>query len=347
MAAASREARRRAVPSVPQALTAFLTSVRARARGEDGGTTIEEEERVPAQKSGDGRPVQERRGLRRPAALQLEVRAFEGSSMVGHPRAVVTPAIILACVAVYLVMVATGVHPLNPSAQVLLAWGAEASRRRSSSTGQTWRLFTCIFLHYGIVHLLSNMFVLAISGPLIERLFGHVAFAALYVLAGLAGSMASIRFHPVSIGAGASGAIFGVYGGLFGFLAIRRRAVPAAVLRPMIQWPVAFGLYSIIFSLVRPGHGPAGAPGRAGGGFPLRPGDDARRTRARTTPATLALTLRRLGAAAAVAAPLVFLSARSIRQARAAALEPPEPGPMLPEEQKRVKTFTAFSLSPT
>ena len=90
------------------------------------------------------------------------------------------------------------------------------------ATGEYWRLFTAMFLHVGLTHLAINSVGLLILGMHVERLFGHYRFAAIYVLAGLFGSVASFAFNSIGIAAGASGAIFGVFGALVAFFVVRR-----------------------------------------------------------------------------------------------------------------------------
>lgn len=77
--------------------------------------------------------------------------------------------------------------------------------------GEVWRLFTAMFLHIGAIHLISNLIGLLMLGPIIEGHFGHWRFAAIYLLGGLLGSIASFAFSP-ALSAGASGAIFGLLG---------------------------------------------------------------------------------------------------------------------------------------
>ncbi|MHB8983861.1 MAG: rhomboid family intramembrane serine protease [Carboxydocellales bacterium] len=77
--------------------------------------------------------------------------------------------------------------------------------------GEYWRLFTCMFIHIGLTHLLFNSFALYQLGTGAEYLFGSKKFILIYVVAGLWGSVASFLFSP-HISAGASGAIFGLFG---------------------------------------------------------------------------------------------------------------------------------------
>jgi rhomboid protease GluP len=87
--------------------------------------------------------------------------------------------------------------------------------------GQYWRLFTSMFLHIGLAHLLFNGYALVIIGIELERLYGPGRFLAVYVLSGLLGSLASYAFVP-GLAAGASGAIFGLIGALAAFFLLHR-----------------------------------------------------------------------------------------------------------------------------
>ena len=84
--------------------------------------------------------------------------------------------------------------------------------------GQYYRLFTSMFLHFGADHLLQNMLILLLIGCRLERITGKLAYFIIYIEAGLAGAVTSVIFtlgaSPNTVGAGASGAIFGVMGGL-------------------------------------------------------------------------------------------------------------------------------------
>ena len=70
-----------------------------------------------------------------------------------------------------------------------------------------------MFIHIGVFHLLFNLYALYALGPLVEGYYGHVRFLAIYLIAGLFGSLASYAFSPVP-SAGASGAIFGLAGAI-------------------------------------------------------------------------------------------------------------------------------------
>ena len=80
--------------------------------------------------------------------------------------------------------------------------------------GEWWRLFTAMFLHAGMTHLLMNMFSLYLIGRGAEMYFDTKSYLSIYLFSGLLGGLVSLYIHPVSVGIGASGAIFGVFGAL-------------------------------------------------------------------------------------------------------------------------------------
>ncbi|MDL2334814.1 MAG: rhomboid family intramembrane serine protease [Chloroflexota bacterium] len=80
--------------------------------------------------------------------------------------------------------------------------------------GEYWRLLTVTLVHGGILHLLMNMYALFIVGPLAEALYGRAVYLAMYLIAGLGGSIGSYLFVAAP-SVGASGAIFGLFGLVF------------------------------------------------------------------------------------------------------------------------------------
>ena len=79
-----------------------------------------------------------------------------------------------------------------------------------------YRLVTSMFLHYGAMHLLFNMWALYVVGPPLEQWLGRLRFGALYALSGLGGSVLVYLLSPLNTAtAGASGAIFGLFGAIF------------------------------------------------------------------------------------------------------------------------------------
>lgn len=92
--------------------------------------------------------------------------------------------------------------------------------------GQWYRLVTSAFLHYGLAHILFNMWALWAVGPQLEQWLGRLRFGVLYGLSGLGGSVLIYLLSPLnSASAGASGAIFGLFGATF--VLLRRLRVDA------------------------------------------------------------------------------------------------------------------------
>jgi len=91
--------------------------------------------------------------------------------------------------------------------------------------GEWWRLFTAMFLHGGMTHLLMNMFSLYLIGRGAEMYFDTKSYLSIYFFSGLIGGLVSLYMHPVSVGVGASGAIFGIFGALAGFFLAHREKI--------------------------------------------------------------------------------------------------------------------------
>ena len=125
---------------------------------------------------------------------------------------------------VFLAMIFSGISIVSPNAMELLQWGA--NRRMETAGGEWWRLFTSMFLHFGVQHLALNMYGLAIAAIFIEPKLGWKKFFILYIVSGLMAGLASIWWYPASVSAGASGAIFGLFGGILALVATN--SYPAA-----------------------------------------------------------------------------------------------------------------------
>ncbi|GAB4073447.1 rhomboid protease YqgP [Barrientosiimonas marina] len=85
--------------------------------------------------------------------------------------------------------------------------------------GEWWRIVTAMFLHIGFVHLLMNMLAVYYLGSIVERIYGSLRFLVIYFLAGIGGGLASFAF-TTTVSAGASGALFGLFGALLFFACI-------------------------------------------------------------------------------------------------------------------------------
>jgi membrane associated rhomboid family serine protease len=110
----------------------------------------------------------------------------------------------------------------NP--RTLLAFGMKDNNLIDA--GEVWRLVTPIFIHIGVLHMFFNSYSLWIVGPHVEKLYGGARFFILYVLAGIGGVVASYWYNPSRPSAGASGAIFGLFGVLLVFVIKYRNSIP-------------------------------------------------------------------------------------------------------------------------
>jgi rhomboid protease GluP len=126
--------------------------------------------------------------------------------------------------AVYVAMVMRGVSPTMPTVLDLVHWGANFGGYVLA--GQWWRLLTAAFVHVGILHLATNMWCLWNLGLLGEPLLGPAGIIAVYGLTGIAGNLLSTAVHPQIVGAGASGAVFGLAGVLI--LLLKAKLLPVA-----------------------------------------------------------------------------------------------------------------------
>lgn len=122
-------------------------------------------------------------------------------------------------VLVFLVMLKASLHPLPRTLlagndyATLVNFGAKTNALVWQQR-QWFRLVTPIFMHVGVLHLLTNAYALWIVGPITERLYGSARFALLYLLSGVGGFVGSLLGspNPLSPSAGSSGALFGLLG---------------------------------------------------------------------------------------------------------------------------------------
>jgi rhomboid protease GluP len=163
--------------------------------------------------------------------------------------------------AVYLWMVLHGVDPATPTPAQLIHFGANVPVLVLH--GQWYRLLSAIFVHVGLIHLLTNMWCLWNLGLLGEPLLGPWGMGAVYLLTGVAGNLLSLLVNilmrdVISVGAGASGAVFGIAGILIVLLSNRKLPIPAFELhrlrRSVIQFAglnLVIGLATIVLPLIR------------------------------------------------------------------------------------------------
>jgi rhomboid protease GluP len=161
----------------------------------------------------------------------------------------VTQAIFGINVAVFIAMLLAGVSMLdNPSGQDLVHWGANFGPLTVS--GQWWRLLTCVFVHGGLLHIGFNMWCLWSLGRIAESVYGHWTFAGVYLISGVAASLASLIWNPSILSVGASGAIFGIAGALIASFYLGEFSLPRAALSGTLRSVVVFVGYNLFFGAV-------------------------------------------------------------------------------------------------
>jgi Flp pilus assembly protein TadD/membrane associated rhomboid family serine protease len=173
--------------------------------------------------------------------------APQSAQQAVEPGLIVTPCLVGLNVAVFLVMAVSGVSIFSPDAVDTLDWGASFGPLTLGA--QPWRAFTCISVHFGIIHLLLNMWCLLRLGKLAEPLLGKWNFLILYMVSGMGGSLLSLSLHPQKVSAGASGAIFGVAGGLVTTLALNRTQIRGHKLSQTLMSMLFFIGYNLLYGL--------------------------------------------------------------------------------------------------
>lgn len=157
----------------------------------------------------------------------------------------VTRAIIGLNVLVYLAMGLSGVSWTEPSVLHAIRWGADFGPLTFS--GEWWRQFTSIFVHFGAIHILLNMWCLWNLGAALEPLMGPAGFSVTYLFTGLAASAASLAWNPWRASAGASGAIFGLAGAFVTFLLLKKLPIPQILVRKNLRSMGFFIFYNLLF----------------------------------------------------------------------------------------------------
>jgi rhomboid protease GluP len=161
--------------------------------------------------------------------------------------AFVTLALIVANVAVFAGMLFGAGAFSDP--QTIVSWGGGVGTR--TTNGEWWRLGTAMFVHWGFLHLVADLAGLVQTGRLLERLVGPFAFGAVYVTSGVLAAVWGLSEYPVSVTAGAAGAIFGLYGLLaaalvWGLVERTAATVPLSALKGLWPGVAIFLVYHVV-----------------------------------------------------------------------------------------------------
>lgn len=158
---------------------------------------------------------------------------------------IITPVLLNLNIGIFIFMAISGVNILMPDHDSLLQWGANF--KVLTLAGEWWRLITSCFIHIGILHLLMNMYGLSYIGSLLEPYLGKARFTTAYLLAGITGSMTSLYWHDLTISAGASGAIFGMYGVFLAMLTTN--LIEKTARKAMLNSTLFFVGFNLLFGL--------------------------------------------------------------------------------------------------
>jgi len=141
---------------------------------------------------------------------------YGGKVRPGTAPGLVTRTLIAINVIVFIITASSGANIFSGSTGSSTVYDRFALIPVEVAHGQWYRLITAAFLHYGILHIAFNMYALFLVGPQLEMVLGRLRFVTLYVLAGIGGGLLSMALGPLGEqAAGASGAIFGLFGALY------------------------------------------------------------------------------------------------------------------------------------
>jgi membrane associated rhomboid family serine protease len=144
--------------------------------------------------------------------------------------------LIIINVIVFLIEALNAHNFINIDVNTAMAMGAQ-NTPYIQMTGEYWRIFTSMFIHFGLLHIALNMLSLYFIGRVVEMVYGPWRYLTIYFLAGIAGGIVTYFFQdPNSVSAGASGAIFGVFGALGVFYFVNRHALGAYGRSAIANW---------------------------------------------------------------------------------------------------------------
>jgi membrane associated rhomboid family serine protease len=178
---------------------------------------------------------------------QCEECVRDGAKSVRQPRSAfggrqlgAKPVITYALIAINVVMFVLQTMSSGLQSDLVLFSPAVAD-------GDLYRLATSAFMHYGVTHLLFNMYALFVVGPALEMALGRLRFTGLYALSALGGSVLVYLLSPLNAAtAGASGAVFGLFGATF---------VVGKRLNLDVRWVVGLIVLNLAFTFVIPALG--------------------------------------------------------------------------------------------
>ncbi|MEP7255666.1 MAG: rhomboid family intramembrane serine protease [Ferruginibacter sp.] len=158
----------------------------------------------------------------------------------------VTYAIIAINTLVFVLMAINGAGIFEANGYVHMKWGSNYGPLTLG--GDWWRLITNVFIHFGIIHLAMNMYCLYTAGVYLEPMLGKLKYTTAYLCTGILASIASLWWHKEAVNsAGASGAIFGMYGLFLALLTTN--LIPKQVRQSLLQSIGIFVVYNLVYGM--------------------------------------------------------------------------------------------------
>lgn len=182
---------------------------------------------------------------------QFALHAEESATDEPQQRFVVTNILFAINIVIFLLMLWKHVPLMSPTSDQIVHWGGNFGPLTLG--GQSWRLVSNVFLHIGLAHIFANMWALIVLGRLAESLYGRVSFLVAYLFAGIAGSLATLLWNPMTVSAGASGALFGISGALIATLYAGKLPLPKRVVRPVLFTLILWAAFDLGYGLLKPG----------------------------------------------------------------------------------------------
>jgi rhomboid protease GluP len=164
---------------------------------------------------------------------------------------VILGANVMVFIAMAITMVLQGAPSLDFTGQLMVHFGANFGPYTLS--GQWWRLLSYMFLHGGFFHIAMNMWCLWNLGALCESLYGRFTYAAIYLITGVAGGLASVGWNPSVLSVGASGAIFGLTGALIASFYLGEFSLSGISIKGTLSSLLFFAGFSLFLGKVVPG----------------------------------------------------------------------------------------------
>jgi rhomboid protease GluP len=179
-------------------------------------------------------------------AAQYEKQAEEVDAVMNLSRSnlYLTYAIIAINVIVFILMAIDGAGIFEANGFSQVKWGSNYTPLTLS--GDWWRLITCVFIHFGIFHLAMNTYAFYMAGVYLEPMLGKAKFILAYLCTGVFASLASIWWHSDGVNsAGASGAIFGMYGVFLALLLTN--LIPKQIRRSLLTSIGVFVVFNLVY----------------------------------------------------------------------------------------------------